>query len=77
MKKKLPQGDALTKRAENLGVSLHATVNGTGQDDAILQERVMAAEKHEREHRLWIIALISAIASLISALAAWCAILYK
>jgi len=37
--------------------------------EAELQNKVVEVEKHNREHRLWIIALVSAIASVIIALA--------
>jgi hypothetical protein len=35
-----------------------------------IQRRVMDAERHLREHRLWWVALISAVASVVSALTA-------
>lgn len=39
-----------------------------------LQRRVLDAERSLREARLWIIALVSAIASVVSAIAAWTAV---
>ena len=39
--------------------------------------RLMDLKRHEREHRLWIIALISALSSVISSIAAWVAVCYK
>jgi hypothetical protein len=74
---KLLTGDALEKRAKKLGVSFHALANSTGNDHSILQNRVIEAEKHIRESRLWIFALFSAIASVISAISAWVAVVYK
>ncbi len=71
--KKLPVGDKLYKRAEELNVSLAHI----GDDNSIVQKRVIEAERAKREGRLWIIALISAIASVISAIAAWCAVLIR
>jgi len=76
MAKKLLTGDKLRKRANELGVSMDRTVDSdAGTNDAIVQERVIAAEKHIREGRIWIFALISAIASAISALTALIAVL--
>ena len=71
--KKLPIGDKLYKRAEELNVSF----DSIGDDDSILQKRGIETERAKREGRLWIIALISAIASVISAIAAWCAVLIR
>jgi hypothetical protein len=76
LKKRLLQGDALLKRAEELGVSQHGlcTEKLGNTNEAILQQRVIEAERQQREHRLWLIAVISAIASVFSALAAWLAV---
>lgn len=82
--KKLLTGEPLRKQAKSLGVS-----TGTSQmvtipeqgttsliaDDYEIQRRVIEAERHIREHNFWVIAVISAAASLISALAAWVAVL--
>jgi hypothetical protein len=82
--KKLPTGKILRKRADSLGVWIYSTeVIGTAEhgvvplvmDDYELQRRVIEAERHIREHNLWIIAVTSAIVSIISALAAWAAVL--
>jgi hypothetical protein len=40
----------------------------------VIQQRVLDAERHHREHRIWLIALVSSLASVISAAAAWAAI---
>ena len=45
--------------------------------ESIIQSRVLEAERHIRENKLWLIALISSISALVSALAAWAAIIYK
>ena len=72
MAKKLLTGKKLHKRAAKLGVSMHRTVDSdAGTNDAIVQERVMAAERHNRDGRMWIFAFVSAIASVVSALTAW------
>lgn len=82
--KKLLVGDALRKRAEQLGVIMETdqsvVVPGRGNvpiiaDDYELQRRVLEAERHLREHRLWLVAVFSAVASLVSAVAAWLAVI--
>lgn len=82
--KKLPTGETLRKRADSLGVWIYSTdainteKHGTVPlvvDDYELQRRVIEAERHIREHNLWIIAVTSAILSVISAIAAWVAVL--
>ena len=84
--KKLLTGEALRSRAVELGVIADGdglvTIPGKGTvplaaPEYELQRRVLEAERHLREHRLWVVALTSAIASVISALAAWLAILLK
>ncbi|MGB4781933.1 hypothetical protein [Candidatus Methylomirabilis sp.] len=65
----------LRKLAAELGCSLSSTYGGSG--DKQLEEevirRIQEAARSIRESRLWWIALIAAIASALSALAAWCA----
>lgn len=82
--RKLPVGDELQKRAEQLGVAIETDqsvlVPGRGNvsriaEDYELQRRVLEAERHMREHRLWLVALISAVASVVSAVAAWLAVI--
>lgn len=81
---KLLVGDALQKRAEQLGVAMgtnqSVVVPGRGNvpiiaEDYELQRRVLEAERHLREHRLWLVAAFSAVASLVSAVAAWLAVI--
>ncbi|GBE39130.1 hypothetical protein BMS3Bbin08_01749 [bacterium BMS3Bbin08] len=75
MAKKLLSGKKLEERANELGVSLHEVYTGRGHlVEPELQRRVMEVERSQREARLWLIALISAIASVLSAAAAWYAI---
>jgi hypothetical protein len=74
--KRLPTGDALEKLAHDLGVSFHAAAGASGINEAIIQERVLAALRERRDAKMWILALASAIASALSALAAWCAIVF-
>lgn len=83
---KLLTGEALQKRAEQLGVVTSGdqlvTIPGKGTvplpaAEYELQRRVLEAERHLREHKLWVLAALSAVASCISAVAAWLAILWK
>lgn len=71
---KLLQGEELEKRAIELGIDIQGeaiTRSSMGRqkraDDSELQRRVIEAERNNRESRLWLIAVISAIASAISA----------
>ena len=84
MSKRLLQGQELEQRARELGVDIQGsphTGSSSGArpraEDHELQQRVIEAERANRESRLWLLALISALASVVSALAAWAAILRK
>ena len=75
--RKILEGDALEQRAREIGVDTQGgpitqSISGrhTRADDYELQKRVLEAEKSIRESRLWLIALVSAIASVVSALTA-------
>ena len=79
---KLLQGDELERKAQELGVDIQGdaiTQSSSGRrrraDDVELQRRVLEAERSIRESRLWLLALLSAIASIVSAVAAWIAVL--
>ncbi|MBI2542386.1 hypothetical protein HYV80_06785 [Candidatus Woesearchaeota archaeon] len=82
--KKLPQGKALEKRCKELGIEcsgLEIRQRDSGENWKVyefkLQKKIMEAERSIREHRLWIIALVSAIASAVSAIIALVAVLLK
>jgi len=78
MAKKLPTKECeVLKLAGKLGVSTHRTLNTeTGLSNIPeLQTRIINAQRAIREGRLWWVALISAIASMFSALAAWIAVM--
>ena len=85
--KKLLTGHELIERAQVLGVSIYREdevipigtkpIMAAIAAESIIQSRVLEAERHIREHKLWLIALISSISALVSALAAWAAIIYK
>ena len=71
---KLLQGDDLERRAIELGIDIKGeaiTQSSMGRkkraDDCELQRRIIEAERSNRESRLWLIAVISALASVISA----------
>lgn len=73
---KLLTGDKLMARATELGVSTTKDITPRSNvSDAELQRRVIEAERAIRENRLWKIALLSALASLVSAIASWMAVL--
>lgn len=78
------QGDRLEQRARELGVDISGDLrvqSSTGRapraPDYELQRRVAEAERGVRESRLWIVALISALASVASAIAALIAVARK
>ena len=69
--KKLLQGEELKKRAKELGVIEENDLRSKYFiTEPVLQRRVQEVERSIREGHLWIIALISAIASVGSAIAA-------
>ena len=87
MKKALPTGEALRKRADELGVVITKDdpnePSGAYEmfrgmvSEAEVQRRVIDAERHLQSQRMWIISVVAAVASVISALAAWCAVYFK
>ena len=79
----LRQGKELENRARQLGVDIEGdprTQSSSGNSprapDYVLQQRVGDAERHNRESRLWIVALVSAVSSAFSAAAAIAAVLW-
>jgi hypothetical protein len=75
--KKLLEGEKLEKRAKDLGCDIQGdfivqSFSGRHKraSDSELQRRVIEAERSVRESRIWIFALLSAIASILSAGAA-------
>lgn len=79
--KKILESDALEQRARQLGVDIQGdpiTQSSSGRhkraSDYELQRRVIEAERSIRESKLWKLALISAIASVASAVAALLAV---
>lgn len=68
---------ALRDLAKELGCSLASTYGGDGSKhlEEELVRRIQEAARSVREARLWWIAFFSALASVISALASWSAII--
>ena len=60
--------------AVNLGVSLFGT-GTTHPDTNEMQRRIMDHIRFRKDGALWLIAILSALSSLVSALAAWFAVL--
>jgi hypothetical protein len=80
--RKILEGDMLEQRARQLGVDIQGdaiTHSSLGRhqraSDYELQKRVLEAERSIRESSLWKLALISAIASVASAMVALFAVL--
>jgi hypothetical protein len=64
--------------ARQLGVSISELGSSSGiESEPELDRRILEKERSIREQRLWWIALISALASVLSALAAWYAVSLK
>lgn len=79
---KLPTAAAdLEKLADELGVSMFDTAvtkyGKTGTNTYEVQRRIRDAIKDWRGSWLWLLAFISAVASALSALAAWMAVLTR
>jgi hypothetical protein len=74
---KLLQGSELEQRCTELGISIEgpprtqsSPPNSPRASDFELQRRLLEAERSLRESRLWLVALISSVASVLSAAAA-------
>ena len=64
--------------AKKLGVSINEIGTSSGlESEPELDRRILEKESSIREQRLWILAVISAFASVLSALAAWFAVMCK
>jgi hypothetical protein len=79
--KKILQGEELSQRARDLGIDIQGDARSSSSSgsaprapDYELQRRVAEAERSRRESSLWLMALISAVASVISAITAWIAV---
>lgn len=73
---KKDRGIALSEYAKELGVSMEGLSLSSGKFlEHELVSRIINTERSRREHRLWIVALAACIGAILSALAAWVAIL--
>lgn len=87
MQKHILTGHELVERAKQLGVCIYrddanvpigqSSIMAPVVSEFEIQRRVMEAERHLREHRLWIVAVISAAIALVSAIAAWAAVIFQ
>src|SRR5271166_667922 len=78
---KLLEGEILEKRCRELGIDTQGPLRTQSSSGSIprasdyeLQRRLIEGERSIRENRTWIVAVVSAIASAISAAAAFVAI---
>jgi len=71
------RGSKLRGLALKYGCSLESTYGGDGSKhlESEVIRRIQEAGRSYREAMLWCVAVISAIAAALSALAAWCAVL--
>lgn len=79
---KLLTRDELEKRCRELGIDttgepreFSARRAPPRASDFELQRRLLETQRSAREHKLWIVALVSALASVVSAIAAWVAVM--
>jgi len=75
--RELPKGEKLAEECKLLGIDITGeprTYSASGSSprasDYELQRRLINARRSKRESRLWLVAIISAVASVFSALAA-------
>jgi hypothetical protein len=74
-------GEALRERAKESRVHIDDLVArydggviGQGEFESEIRRRITEFERSKREHRAWVVSLCSAIAAVISAIAAWVAV---
>ncbi|MDO9042648.1 MAG: hypothetical protein Q7U64_09945 [Desulfocapsaceae bacterium] len=66
--RKLPITDEeIEAECKRLNITQHSSCDGTGLDKAEMQRRILAALTYQRGESMWIVSLLSAIASVISA----------
>jgi hypothetical protein len=69
---------ALRELARKVGCSLASTYTSEGKHlEEELVRRIQEAAREERDSRLWWLALVSGVASVFSAIAAWLAVWYS
>jgi hypothetical protein len=77
--------DELKKHAQKLGVPVNSAVYKPTTEAWVelqiteyeLHRRIREEERHRREHRLWIAALVSAGIAILAAIAAWLPLILK
>ena len=77
----MAQHDDLIEQAKKLGVPISSGIykpkseawNELATTEYELHRRIREEQRHRREHRLWIVAVISAVIAFLSAVAAWLA----
>ena len=87
MQKYILTGHELVERANQLGICIYRDdanipigakpIMAPVVSEFEIQRRVMEAERHLREHRLWIVAAVSAVIALASGIAAWAAVIFQ
>ena len=65
---------ALKEYAKELGVSLKEISTDRKFLESVLVSRIINTERSYREQRLWIVALVACVTSVLSALTAWFAV---
>ena len=76
--------DKLLAEAQKLGIPTNSNIYKPRSDayselqitDWELHRRIQEEKRNLREQKLWIVAIVSAVASVISALAAWAAVFH-
>ena len=79
----MAEHEELIRRAEALGIPTNSgmymprneAVDELAITDYELHRRIREEERHRREHRLWIVAVVSAVIAFLSAIGAWLAII--
>ena len=76
--RKFPENEEeLLELCRKLNITEHSSASSSGIDRSILQARVLAMLAERRNSSLWIIALVSSIASVVSAITAMIVALSK
>jgi len=66
--------EGLRKLADKLGVTHDSATTSAGEDRSIIQARILAVLNERKNVVLCLVAIISAVASVVSAIVAWYAI---
>jgi len=74
----------LLKEAESLGIPTNSGLYKSKSDSVAelqitrweLHRRIKEEQRHRREHRIWIVALVASAAAVLSAMASWAAVIF-